>query len=198
MTTSELIMFIWPLILCGVIFTIYRPSISGPFIFDDLSILSSWHVQDYLNRRHPAMHWVKDFLNRGHYSRLLTGRILTYLTYQMDVRRGLDTRHWHRTSLWIHTFSSMTVYFLLLGWFHRTGPSMVGSLIFAVHPLAVMAVGYISGRSSLLCGWMVLMTLLSIQSHLYPAAVLFSILALLSKEEGVMAVVFAGAMIWLT
>lgn len=175
----------------------YRPSLHGPFLWDDLYLLASRPSQ-YLNPLVKAQHPVLFFLQycrlpfMGRTMEFIHNRPLTLMTYAMDAKRyGLDTSGWHKTSQLIHWVGACLTYSLLLRLDIPWPSAVLGACIFLAYPMSSMAVGYIAGRSSLLCGVLILA---SISCAMFGGwwgwggAVLSLVLALLSKEEAVVGV----------
>ncbi|MBD3161933.1 MAG: hypothetical protein GF328_07500, partial [Candidatus Latescibacteria bacterium] len=121
-----------------------------------------------------------------------TYRPLRTLDFAIDYAiGGTDARVYHLHSLLIHLISSILVFEifrrLLRG---RLFASLVGALLFALHPVQTESVAWVTSRGDLLAGMYVLAALLA---HLHRRYVLAAVLffpALFSKET---AVVFPAA-----
>ncbi|MCC6795676.1 MAG: tetratricopeptide repeat protein [Candidatus Hydrogenedentes bacterium] len=87
---------------------------------------------------------------------------LTWLSHMLDVSIWqLEPRGHHITNLVLHALNSLLVFVLLLRMTHRAPESWAAALIFAVHPLHVESVAWVSERKDLLCAFFMLMTLLA-------------------------------------
>lgn len=189
------------ILLLLLIWWIYRPTLNGPFLYDDLVILSgiSLNPQEpirplHLMFRHIRSAWAahKSLLDLFYML-----RPLTRLSYDLDAKlSGLNPRDWHITNIVIHMSAVVVAHHLLLEWLHLI-PAALGAAVFASHPLCTMAVGYIAGRSSALCAYFMLCTLYNCALGNNVWAALFAVCALLTKQEAVMLIPLIGGMLWL-
>ena len=96
---------------------------------------------------------------------------LTWLTHALDYHFfGLDSRGHHITNILLHAANTVLAYLLFQGFLIYLVPSACNrkrcavaafsALLFAVHPLKVESVAWISERKDLLCGFFVLATYL--------------------------------------
>jgi hypothetical protein len=188
---------VYELLAVTIVYLIYRRVEHGPFLFDDLAVWAA-EPHQYLKQGYPSpfqrfgqwfrSHSLKEFVKM---------RPLTWLTYNMDASLyGISPVGWHRTSITIHLVSVWVFYHILRHWFDPL-PAFLGTLIFGLHPLSTMAVSYISGRSSLLCGMYVLCVVATVLDHRYVSAVLFTVLAALSKEEAIVLLPVIVGALWL-
>jgi len=121
-----------------------------------------------------------------------------FLVYQAA---GLLPFAFHAVNIGLHAATSVLV-LLLLRRVARTGEgaAVVGALVFAVHPVHVESVGWISGVSDLL---VTLFVVLAVWLYAQPSAAAYggalacAAAALLSKETGVVVPVLAFAHDWL-
>jgi len=182
-------------LLCYVI------ALGGPFLWDDEvtivgnSLIRSWSsipqifVSSLFGERMGGI---------GFYRPLAT---LSYLfDYQLF---GLSAFGFHLTSIILHAANALLVYALLLRFDLRYRFAFIGALFFAVHPVQIEAVTYISGRNDLLFLLFSLLTILTFLSGMRgkPLAYIFSVLcfalALLSKENAVVVPVLLIPLVWL-
>jgi tetratricopeptide (TPR) repeat protein len=168
-----------------VLFSIYAPSLHGPFLFDDNTLpfaLPEFHA--------PLMTWL-----RG-------ARPLLMLTYWVnDQISGSNTFSYHVFNLLIHGFAGAFLFFILrrlLEWAaidpsRRNLLAGFGAAVFWVHPMQTEAVSYIAGRSD---GLSVMLFLAAFAYFLYrrnaavswgDVCVLFLLFgaSLLSKEQAI-------------
>jgi tetratricopeptide (TPR) repeat protein len=76
-----------------------------------------------------------------------------------DTGGYLDPRPFHVASLALHVLAALVVFALLRRLLRKDWPAAVGALIFALHPLQVETVAWISGAKDLLGGLLVLVAL---------------------------------------
>jgi len=108
----------------------------------------------------------------------------------------------HAASLLVHVGSVLLVFQILrrvIGW---DGPSFVGALLFAIHPLQTEAVAWASGLKDVLCGFFALLAIWEYMKFLdepaahrrlhYAAALLAFMLSMLSKPTGMLTPLLAG------
>lgn len=199
--------FISDTLLALLLYLLYRPTLHGPFLFDDLTILNSTHMLQQVHG--PSVHQPLSPLPSFLYSLRQRGlkvglrslsdyiqfRPLTYWTYELDVQHsGLNPRGYRRTSLVVGALVVISarhvVSALLLSWGVDSTEvlllSFMSALLFLSHPLLTMSIAYIAGRSSLLCMLFMLLASWSVLSGYWLLVVPFMALSLLSKEEGLM------------
>jgi len=192
----------WMLSLFAVVCLVYLPFLSNPFIFDDGNIIQA----DKLDRL------ASDGLQFG--SRWLSYASLgwTYVIF------GDTLPHFYRVgNLLLHTATVITLFYLLRQLMSATitdgknAPqgdneaqiiwgAWFGAAIFAVHPVAVYAVGYVVQRSIVMATLFVLLMqltylrgLLTGQKRWLVLAVLAYFFAGLSKEHSLLAPLLLGA-----
>jgi len=183
------------LVLGAVVVVLYYPALHGPFLFDDLAILNGLR-QD---RRPPWVVFYTQLRNTrlDQWRAYVESRPLTWLSYRLDFyRAGMNPKTFHRTNIALHLVAVVLAYHWTRHWLPDARAALV-ALLFAVHPLATGAVAYISGRASVLCAVFMLAALVAAVSRFWPLALLFGILALMSKEEAVLVPLFLGAVLWL-
>jgi tetratricopeptide (TPR) repeat protein len=99
----------------------------------------------------------------------------------------------HVLNILLHTLAAIFVFLLLRELIDMTWPAWAGAMIFAVHPLQVEPVGWVSGMNNLMCGAFAMAALLQYVRYAKdPAAprhivfaTLFYVCALLSKPTAV-------------
>lgn len=104
---------------------------------------------------------------------LRTSRPLLRLTYEMNERAG----GWMATNLAIHAAGAVVLLYL--------SGSLAAAGLFAAHPMTGDAVASVAGRSSLLCGALMMGSLLALKGARLWASAALGLLALLAKEEAV-------------
>jgi len=160
-----------------------KPSVIG---LDDRSLLLS-----LLNHK-LTFHDIFFVQNPGKYFRPFLG-----LTFLMDQRLWGDHIFGYRlTNVLLHTCNTLLVYAigrtLLRTHHHRTETSFGAALLFAVHPMAVESVAWISGRTDLLvtfCSLLAFYFYLSANNknagYFFLLSLLCALAAVLSKETGI-------------
>lgn len=89
---------------------------------------------------------------------------LTMLSYALDIRLfGAEPGALHSTNLVLHLFNALLVFAFLRGLFGRSSLAAVAAALFALHPLRVESVAWLSDRKDLL---MLLFGLLSLLAWL--------------------------------
>lgn len=129
---------LWSGLLAVVVFAVFANSLQNSFVFDDMDVvLGDPHVR--------ALGDIKGLLADSY-------RPLRTITYAIDYAVwGLNPLGFRLTNIAIHAANTVLAFFLarkltdgaLL-------PSLVAALVFAVHPVQVESVAYISGRRDVL------------------------------------------------
>lgn len=87
---------------------------------------------------------------------------LTIISYQIDASLfGLQPWGFHLTSVLIHAVSSGLLYLALTRLTGARSRSLVATILFAVHPLRVESVTWVSDRKDVLCGLFLVLALLA-------------------------------------
>ncbi len=134
----------------------YQPTLGGGFVLDDDRVIV-WNPE--LRRPDAA-------LLPGPKEMLGTGRPLTSVTFALDLRQGLDPRRFHRTSLLLHLLATATVFVFLRRLLTRVGHARPGGValviaaLFALHPIQMESVAYVSQRSEVLASLLYLWVLI--------------------------------------
>ncbi len=128
-------------ILAAAAFAAYANSFNAPFVFDD-----NHTVVENIGIRNLA-----DL--KAVFTSDYAGRPLLFLTFALNYAAGaLDPFGYHLVNFLLHTATSFIVFLLLDNLLGREAVSdrrwaLVGALLFAVHPMNVETVTYISSRS---------------------------------------------------
>ena len=184
---------LWGLILALLVVVVYAPTLTHPFVFDDvpellfnLDILSARNCLDTVSRS----------ANTG-----LSGRPVACLTFAANVAMGgFSVRGFHVVNITIHVLSAVVLFAVV----RRTAEkvrqnkapssglvpiSFLNAALWALHPLQTESVTYIIQRIESLAGLFYLLTLYCAirsrdsKSWLWPvASVLSCILGMLTKE----------------
>jgi tetratricopeptide (TPR) repeat protein len=121
-----------------LVFQVYSPALSGPYIFDDIS-------QPYQRPNYPN--------DLGQWLRGV--RPLLMLSYWVNYQFSQETPIFHVTNVLIHIFNSLLVFFIvrkLLPRDSEPGPfsdllPAFAAAVFLLHPIQTEAVSYVAGRS---------------------------------------------------
>jgi hypothetical protein len=85
---------------------------------------------------------------------------LTWLSHMLDVELyGLDPAGHHRTSLLLHAANAVVLFLLLTSWTAAPARSLLVAALFAVHPLHVESVAWVSERKDVLSMLLALLAL---------------------------------------
>ncbi|GEM_PF-4996181 len=158
MLNSKYSKIIFPFILLGILFASYCGVGELGFVWDDEAFL----VERNSMRGGDALQalWFKPFFISYDYYRPLV--VISYaLQYQYF---GLDAESFHWMNLALHCFNCLILWCVFLG-VRRLKPfhycwAMVGTAFYALHPVLVEAVAWVSGRFDLLMTSFLLLGLL--------------------------------------
>lgn len=158
-------------LLIFVPLALYGPFVANEFVtFDDhFLVRDNPQVQQF----DPSIFWSYD-------PELYVP--FTLLSYQIDhVLLGGSATAVHLVSLLLHILTSYLVYVLLRRLKLDDWSSLLGALIFAVHPLQVESVAWASGRKEVLFSMFFLLSLLFYVEHKKYKSITVYVAALLSK-----------------
>jgi len=177
---NQRIIFLTALSLLTVI--IYLPGLYGSFLnWDD----NEYVVENFLLR---DMNWANikaiftDYFH-GHY------HPLTLISLMIDFRiGGLDPRTYHLTNLIIHLLNTVLVFLLIRKLTKKDLIAVIAATLFAIHPMNVESVTWITERKNLLMGFFFLVSLLqylkyidSFKSRHFYLSFFWFMIAVLSK-----------------
>lgn len=177
------------ILLCGIIVAVcaslYVKSLRYPFVnWDDYPLITQ---NPYITQL--SLQNIKDIFTPG-----VVGAYqpIRTLTYSIDYRLwGLNPLGYHITNLLFYTLTCILVFNFINVFLRNDKLALWGGLFFAMHPLHVEAVAWLSARKETLTGFFFLLTFIlyvkSIRSgkRYYWGSVLCFILALLSKPTAV-------------
>ena len=187
----------WPYFLLAALVTlVYLPTFSGEFILDDNPLVKN---NTYIRTLHSPISYlaqedgVTDECSAGNYH---TGyyRPLIYLAYSLDYGLwGLNASGFRTTNLLLHLFCCFVLFHFLQFLVNDRYAAFWATLIFALHPVNTESVSWIGSRDNILVAFFSIASL-----FLYikgwegggrlnrMASVLAFVLAILSKEMGLM------------
>ncbi len=91
---------------------------------------------------------------------------LTWLSLELDASLfGIQARAFHATNLVLHAANVVLLYFVLRGTTRAVGRSAAVALLFAIHPLHVESVAWISERKDVLSTCLLLLTLAAYERY---------------------------------
>jgi len=138
----------------------FLPALGGQFLNwdDDKNFLEN---PSYRGLAPENLKWMATTFLMGHY------HPLTWLTLGLDYTIwGMAPFGYHLTSLLLHAAGAVLLYAVLLAFLRLSGrpdlrwPAVVGALLYAVHPLRVESVAWITERRDVTCGVFALLTVL--------------------------------------
>jgi len=169
--------------ICFIVTAAFFPSLSNGFTnFDD----SAYLTENPLVRSLAPANIKRIFTTtRPHtvFAPLVT------LTFALEYRLwGLDPRGFHAVNLLLHVLNALLAFFLIRSVSRSPAKAFFTSLLFAVHPLRVESVAWITERKDLLFTFFLLLALLSYIRYLkkdssrdYLGTLLLFVCAILSK-----------------
>lgn len=118
---------------------------------------------------------------------------LTSLTWNIEYTLfGADPFYYHLDNLLLHLINSSLVFILISRFFKSNGIGLFSALLFAIHPMHVENVVWLSSRKDLVYGLFFLLSLISYNRfteeksrRAYGFAILFFVLSLLSKVNAI-------------
>lgn len=140
----------WPLLLglflfAVALFEVYRPALSGPFLFDDVYL--PFMIPNFA--QNPLRDWVQGV------------RPTLQVTYWLNYRLfGLDSYYFHLVNLVLHATAGYFVWLIarkLLSYVQLDKSqlniySAFAAAVFLLHPLQSESVGYVASRSEVVSG----------------------------------------------
>lgn len=138
------------LFLLGFTFFFYSSSLTCGFVFDDFNLV----------KNNPFLRGIKSvsYLFSHFFSVYRPIRTLSYL---LDAKiGGMDPLYFHLFNVLYHLLAVFLIYRLLLLLFGERRYSLLATSIFALHPIHVDAVTYISGRRDVLSSIFVILSLI--------------------------------------
>ena len=186
-----------PLLVLVLTLAVFLPALDHGFVNwdDDKNLLENPH---YRGLGWSELRWMWTNHLTGHYIPI------TWMSLGLDYALwGMDPAGYHLTNLTLHAVNAVLFYFLMLLLLRMGKPgsdgeengglflgAMFAALFFALHPLRVESVGWVTERRDVLSGFFSLLAtfayLLAAQSgrrrKYYLASLILFVLALLSKE----------------
>lgn len=182
-------LFLWVLLIAAGTFIFFLPALRGEFLhWDDRALFVENPYYRGLSPSH--WQWMCTTVMLGHW------QPLSWLSYALDLKVwGMNSQGWHGVNLLLHAVNAVLTYLLCLAFLkeprrHYTAAALA-ALFWAVHPLRVEAVAWLSTRGYLLCGTFCMLTVLfylrAVEQERYPLGALFCFaLATFTKGIGMM------------
>jgi tetratricopeptide (TPR) repeat protein len=154
-----------PAIVALVTFAAFSPALRGDFVNwdDDLNFLNN---PQYRGLGIEQLRWMWTSSFSGHY------HPLTWMTLGLDYALWrMNPFGYHLTNLLLHAANAVLLYFILQAFLRLAGrpearwPAAAGALLYAVHPLRVESVAWVTERRDVLCGFFGLISVLAYLKH---------------------------------
>jgi tetratricopeptide (TPR) repeat protein len=149
------------LLLAVVVFTVYFPALSHPFvIYDDVDYVSqNQQVQQGITL--GTIRWALTSIEFSNW------HPLTWMSHALDCELfGLDAGGHHFTSLLLHAIDAVILFLMLSRMTGKTGRSLMVALLFGLHPVNVESVAWVAERKTVLS---MLFLLLALWAYLWYA-----------------------------
>ena len=170
------------LVLIGVTLSIFWQTAGHQFInFDDpLYVTNNPHVKGGFTGKNIAWAFTTTTASNWH--------PLTWLSHMADVEIfGLNPWGHHLTSVFIHTASTLLLFWLLAQITMAPWQSLFVAVLFALHPLHIESVAWVAERKDVLSGFFWMLTLLCYAGYVKHRTVKFYFLTLFSFVFGLLA-----------
>ncbi len=189
------------ILIAAVVVACYLPTLNGGFVWDDNA--NFIENINYRGLSLPHLYWMFTTYHDANY------HPLAWLTLGLDfVLWGMNPAGYHLTNIVLHVINSILFYFLIAVFIRQTTiasnaglagvqiGAVFGALFFAVHPLRVETVAWISTRGDLLCGVFYILTIIAyvrmnegkdagVKRKWFLLALLFFMFSLLSRAWGI-------------
>jgi tetratricopeptide (TPR) repeat protein len=169
--------------LVAVTLVVYARAIENGFVNfdDDLYVSRNPHVLSGLTEKNLQWSWTT--LHAGYF------QPLTWMSFQLDAELfGPEPAGFHRTNVLLHTANVLLIFVALRRMTGEVGRSVTVALLFAVHPLHVESVAWITERKDVLSLFFGLLAILAYIAYArrpgfgrYIAVTVAFVLALLAK-----------------
>lgn len=154
--------FLPPALIAVVVVASFTPALSAGFTNwdDDYNFINNPFYRGLAWRN---VSWMFTTFLMGHW------HPLTWLTLGADYEVwGMHAPGYHLTSVLIHAANAVLLYFVLGILLRLAGaaastpwPAAVGALVYAIHPLRVESVAWVTERRDVVCGFFTLLTILA-------------------------------------
>ena len=194
---------VFELLLGTVAFVAYAGTLAFGFVYDDRvqivgnTTITSWsYVPGYF--AHHIWYLIDPRFVANYYRPIFL--LWLKLCYSMF---GLSPAPWHFANIALHILATIQVFWLAQRLIKNRTAAAIASLLFAVHPVHVESVAWISGVTDPLMAVMILGSVLAFlrwqqnrSPLVYVAALLFAAIALLCKEPAIVLPVLIAISAW--
>ena len=191
------------LLLAAAAFIAYAGTLSFDFVYDDRfqilgnRSLTSWsYVPGYFT--HHVWYLIDPHLAANYYRPIF----LLWLKVCYSIF-GLSPSGWHFASVALHMVATVQMFWLAQRLLKTRSAAAVAALLFALHPVHVENVAWISGVTDLLMFVTILGAVLAFlrwqqtrSALVYAGALIFATLAFLSKEPAIVLPILLAASAW--
>jgi tetratricopeptide (TPR) repeat protein len=180
MKLGRIQVFLGAAIIAFGCFFVYEPSLRGEFLFDDASLVAAGTQEPGLDGLRRI--WLEKGFIPQYYP-------LTHTSWWLQSRvTDLDPLPLHAGNVALHALNSLLLWWLL--WRLKVPLPWLGAAVFAVHPICVESVAWLSERKNVLSGLFFLAAFHAYLGHVeraswirYGCALALFTLALLSKTS---------------
>ena len=154
------------ILIASVVFACYLPTLKNGFIWDDYA--NFIENSNYRGLSCSHLYWMFTTYHDANY------HPLAWLTLGLDfIVWDMNPAGYHLTNVMLHVINTVLFYFLIAVFLRKTNAesnpgsvgirisALSGALFFAVHPLRVESVVWISTRGDLLCGVFYILTIIA-------------------------------------
>ena len=189
-------------LIAVAVFACFLPTLNDGFVWDDNN--NFVENSNYRGISPSNLYWMFTTFHDANY------HPLTWLTLGADyLLWGMNPAGYHLTNLVLHVLNSVLFFLLIIAFLRRNSSvndnsyrvsilvsAAAGALFFAVHPLRVETVAWISTRGDLVCGFFYILTIIAYmrmnEKHetvhrrkWFLLSLLFFILSLLARAWGI-------------
>ena len=192
-----------PLAVCGLALAVYSRSLFCGFVRDDfLQIVNNPQVQswEYLPQILTSHLWSHQAL----FHVLFYRPLFSLWMLVIHTLGGLSPWFWHLSSILLHVACTYLVYRLSKRLLDRKVGAVLAAALFAIHPIHVEAVTWVSASNELLFSGLLLGAMLALvapreRGNRWPilASAVLYFTSLFAKETGVALIVLLIAMAWI-
>ncbi|PCJ87758.1 MAG: hypothetical protein COA57_04175 [Flavobacteriales bacterium] len=142
-------------VIAAVTFSVYFHSLEGELVnYDDFAFITSNRNITALSVENAAKHFTTQ--NQGHY------HPITWMSFTISYHFfKFDSKAYHAASLLFHLLNVLLVFVFVQKLTGKTFAASIVSFLFAVHPMNVESVAWVSGHSSVVYSFFYLLAIIS-------------------------------------
>ncbi len=185
------------IIIIAVTVAVFANSLGNGFVYDDKHFITKNDSIRNLGNIPSFFTSLKSFSTKGEF---YIYRPLSTITYALDYSLfKLNPCGYHVSSVLWHIINGVMLYFLMALILRNRVMSLLVAVLFAVHPIQIETVSWVSQRSNLICGFFFLLTLflwikmsaggretLNRKKYLFAGSLISYAVALFGKEMAIM------------